>query len=96
MVHERDPDRPHGATLTLADTAWKVAGTGDFNGDAKADIVWRNSSTGEVYVWLMNGTTLSSHGSVFTLSDQNWKLVGTGDFNGDAKSDLLWRNAVTG
>ena len=86
----------HGPTLTLADTAWKVAGTGDFNGDAKADIVWRNSSTGEVYVWLMNGTTLSSHGSVFTLSDQNWKLVGTGDFNGDAKSDLLWRNAVTG
>jgi photosystem II stability/assembly factor-like uncharacterized protein len=86
----------HGATLTLADTAWKVAGTGDFNGDAKADIVWRNSSTGEVYVWLMNGTTLSSHGSVFTLSDQNWKLVGTGDFNGDGKSDLLWRNAVTG
>jgi len=29
---------------------------GDFNGDGRADILWRNSSTGENYVWLMNGT----------------------------------------
>ena len=47
--------------------------------------MWRNSSTGQVYVWLMDGTTLASHGSVFTLADPNWKLVGTGDFDGDAQ-----------
>jgi hypothetical protein len=35
---------------------------GDFNGDGKADILWRNAS-GEVYVWLMNGTNLIGGGS---------------------------------
>ena len=50
------------ASLTLADLNWKVSGTGDFNGDAKSDIVWRNASNGQVYVWLMNGTTITSSG----------------------------------
>ena len=30
---------------TLADLNWKVAGTGDFDGDGKSDIYWRNTST---------------------------------------------------
>ena len=50
------------ATLTEGDTDWKVAGTGDFDGDAMSDIVWRNSNTGQVYVWLMDGTTRTSAG----------------------------------
>ena len=28
---------------------------GDFNGDGKTDIVWRNTTTGATAVWLMNG-----------------------------------------
>src|SRR5438876_73683 len=35
------------------------AARADFNGDGKSDILWRNSSTGENYVWLMNGTTIT-------------------------------------
>jgi len=30
---------------TVADTNWKIVGTGDFNNDAKGDILWRNIST---------------------------------------------------
>ena len=33
----------------------------DFNGDGKTDILWRNKSTGQNVVWLMNGTTYSSY-----------------------------------
>ena len=36
---------------TLADLNWKVAGTGDFDGDGKSDICWRNTSTGQNYIW---------------------------------------------
>ena len=38
--------------------AWHVKGTGDFNGDGHADILWQNDN-GSVAIWLMNaaGTT---------------------------------------
>jgi len=32
-----------------------VQATRDFNGDGKADILWRQTSTGTVLLWLMNG-----------------------------------------
>jgi len=35
---------------------WQIAGTGKFNGDEYADIVWQNTNTGQRGVWLMNGT----------------------------------------
>ena len=31
--------------------------TGDFNADGQLDIVWRNTDTGRVVIWYMNGTT---------------------------------------
>src|SRR5262249_56998427 len=33
---------------------WQVQGIGDFDGDGKSDILWRNDS-GQVYIWEMNG-----------------------------------------
>ena len=37
--------------------SWHAKGTGDFNGDERADILWQNSS-GAVAVWEMNGTNI--------------------------------------
>jgi hypothetical protein len=69
---------------------------GDFNGDGKADILWRNASTGENLIWYMNGVTRTGGAYLTTLADLNWAIVGTGDFTGDGKADILWRNASTG
>src|SRR5947207_2494571 len=68
----------------------------DFDGDCKSDVLWRNSATGEDYVWLMNGLTITRGGSLTTVDDPAWQIPGTGDFDGDGKADILWRNAVTG
>ncbi len=67
----------------------------DFNGDCRSDILWQNSSTQQVYEWLMNGTTIASSGSPYTPTS-DWVIQGTGDFDGDGKSDILWRNTNSG
>jgi hypothetical protein len=88
------PTRPD----TLADTRWKIVGTNDFNGDGRADVLWRHGVTGENVVWFMNGVDLVS--GTFTnpaaLSDVRWQMVGTGDFNLDARPDILWRHDESG
>jgi hypothetical protein len=63
---------------------------GDFGGDGKADILWRND-TGEVGEWQMNGAQTLSVDSLGTPG-RDWHIADTGDYNGDAQSEILWRN----
>jgi len=69
---------------------------GDFNADGNFDILWRNQTTGENRVWLMNGTSLTSIVFLLPESSSGWTIVGTGDFNNDGSTDILWRNILSG
>src|SRR5687768_8266026 len=42
-----------GYVRVVSDQRWAIIGTGDFNGDMKADLLWRNGATGENYVYFM-------------------------------------------
>jgi hypothetical protein len=44
------------------------------DGDGKADIVWRNTSTGDVGGWLMNGLTLGPAGVIAGNVPLAWKI----------------------
>ncbi|MBF0497894.1 MAG: VCBS repeat-containing protein [Deltaproteobacteria bacterium] len=68
----------------------------DFNGDGKADILWRHGNSGQVWMYQMNGMAINSQGSVATVSDLNWQVVGIADFDGNGKSDILWRHGTSG
>jgi hypothetical protein len=85
-----------GALSTVPDANWKIAGVGDYDGNGKADILWRHAVTGQNYVWLMNGISIASGGYLSSVPDTNWQIQGTGDWDGDGKADILWRHAVTG
>ncbi|WP_343859418.1 FG-GAP-like repeat-containing protein [Aliiglaciecola litoralis] len=68
----------------------------DTNGDDNADILWRNTSTGQNWLWTMNGRSIVRSAGINVIADQAWQIVGRGDFDGDGKSDILWRNGNTG
>jgi hypothetical protein len=72
---------------------WSVVGTGDFNKDGNADILWRHTD-GRLIVWYMNGTAIS--GSAWLNNgdpvNSNWSAAGVADFNGDGSPDVLWRH----
>jgi hypothetical protein len=39
-------------------TEWRVAGTGDLNGDGNDDVVFQSTRTGDVSYWLLNSTNI--------------------------------------
>jgi hypothetical protein len=81
-----------GAYLDPISTDWQIQDVADMDGDSKADILWRETSTGATYAWLMNGSTVHAQGYTASQADNRWQIQATGDFDGDGKSDILWRN----
>ena len=70
--------------------------TGDVDGDQHPDFVWRNTVTGAVVVWRLNGTDLAAQYSLPTVGVLAWEQVASADFNRDGYPDLVWRNRETG
>jgi FG-GAP repeat len=67
-------------------------GIGDYNGNGRADILFRHTS-GSLYTWFMDGLSVSSEGAMGGV-DGTWTVQGAGGFNGDGKADILWRHAL--
>lgn len=80
----------------VEDANWKIAGTGDFNGDNEIDIVWRHGVTGINWVYLMENGKLIESRMINQVDDLDLEIVAIADFDADGKSDLLWRNKRTG
>lgn len=85
-----------GGIAPVTDTAWKIVGIADVNGDTHADLFWRNEQSGANGIWLMQGNQMLSVAGLLPITDPNWKLEEIGDFNSDGKLDLVWRNYATG
>jgi streptogramin lyase len=86
-------------TLLCLATPILQAGTtkrSDFNGNGTSDLLWRNGTTGQVYLMPMNGATVLGGAVIWTEANPAWQIVGTGDFDGDGKADILWWNSSTG
>jgi hypothetical protein len=73
---------------------WTVVGTSDFTGDGKPDVLYQNQTTGQLVLFVMNGTT--KVGEQVLGASPAWRVVATGDFNGDGKTDLVWQNFAAG
>lgn len=82
----------------LADLNWRLAGTGDFDGDHRADLLWQHAVSGRLVAWLMSGTARvgASYLTPSGVTDPAWSVHAVGDLTGDGRPDLLWRHASSG
>jgi glucose/arabinose dehydrogenase len=85
-----------GATaVNLLDT-WQIKRFADFDGDAKADILFQLAQTNTFALWKMDGATAAAP-TILTIDGPNLQeLFATGDFNGNGTLDLLLRDSVSG
>lgn len=69
---------------------------GDFDDDAKTDLLFRNSLFTRHVVWTMDGMTRTS-GVFITpdVADTNLHAECTDDFSGDSHTDIVFRNVTT-
>ena len=84
-------------------TVFKIAAPGsgvrfDFNGDARSDLIWYNTASGDVSTWFMDDqTVLAFNGSFASVAPSSgWQPVASADVNNDGWPDLFWWNENTG
>jgi uncharacterized delta-60 repeat protein len=75
-----------------ATQGWRVAASGDFNGDGQRDLVLQKGAN--IKYWFLNGTNVESTLTVTNQMPAAWRLVGAGDFNGDGQLDLMWQHSA--
>jgi FG-GAP repeat protein len=63
------------ASVGNVPTTWSIVETGDFDGDGKSDILWRDTS-GNIALWFMNGATIASGAGLGTIAT-SWTIQGT-------------------
>ncbi len=75
----------------LLPSGWRVAGSGDINGDGLPDLVLHNTS-GQIAFWLMNGSQVvngsAASGVMNGILPTDWSVVGVDDYNNDGLPDL--------
>jgi hypothetical protein len=88
----------------VTDLNWRVVGSSDLNGDGYADLVWQHQTTGELAVWFLRRSQVTTTPQVIStqslsidrVADTNWKIRGVGDLNGDGMADLIWQHQTEG
>ncbi len=85
---------PNGQDLP---SGYFIAGVGDFDGDKKADLLWRNTSNGYVGIWLLDTSSPNGYkysGSYPYAVGADYTVEAIKDFSNDGKADILWRKST--
>jgi hypothetical protein len=86
-------------SLPAAPQGSRVVGTGDYDGNRTADLLWENTQTGALTLWTLDrgaiaGTRLLDRSSL--PAGEEWHVGGSADFDGDGADDLMLFSRVKG
>ena len=54
-------------------STWSIVQTGDYNGDGKSDILWKDG-TGNLAIWFINGSSVASTASLGNVGT-SWAVL---------------------
>jgi hypothetical protein len=74
MADERQPDYREPTDCGEPDASWSIAQIGDLNGDGKSDLLWRQSGSGTLAEWTMNGSDIASSQTIAAAPDSSWQV----------------------
>jgi hypothetical protein len=96
---------PAGALAASRDAAPATPGVvtgakvpGDFNKDAKPDLLFQHAGTGRLAAWMMDGTKPTDRVALGSPASPGAAMMafGTDDLDGDGQSDILFYNSLDG
>lgn len=65
-----------GGMVGYPGSEWSMVGTGDYDNDGKADLMWRHAPTGTITEWLMDGANVKGFGAAFANPGDFWMING--------------------
>lgn len=75
-------------------SAWRLAAAGDFNKDSNPDLLWQNSATSKLHVWLMDGTAYNSNATLVNTIAGEWRVATAADMDGNNSSDIVFQHTT--
>jgi len=89
-------EAPGAAPLPLSTLkpTWRVIGAADGDGDAQAELLLHEPSTGATHVWDIDARAVITRAR--DLPSAPGAFGGCGDFDGDGREDIAWSDAASG
>jgi hypothetical protein len=96
LMHGTCPKRKGPEIPAPSGDGWIVPSTGDFNRDGMADVLWYDTISHRIQVWLMAGVRILEQGpEIPGPPGGNWTAITSADFDGDGLQDVIWNDADT-
>jgi hypothetical protein len=72
----------------------RIAGNAAPGGNA--NLVWRQTQTGDLALWSLSGLSIRSENQLAAGVSLDWQVSAVGDLDGNGTQDLVWRHTQTG
>ncbi|MBF0316915.1 MAG: VCBS repeat-containing protein [Nitrospirae bacterium] len=108
----RAPVKFSNSDMKIHKKDWYLVAVGDFNGDGKTDMLFRQKGNGnnqhgknngneqkgngKMALWLMNGADVVDAKVLDGSPGRDWVVAGVGDFDGDGRDDIIFRHEGIG